>query len=115
MAASTTAPTTSHVITANDLKNGLVVYLAADNSWTASFAGAEVLDGADALKSAMDRGQTAEHNQLVVGPYAIDVDLSGAAPRPVRYREQIRAYGPSTHPEFGHDNPSNTNQPETPR
>ena len=97
---------TCHVITANALRDGLVVYQADDDSWTPSIRAAEVIDSDDGLEEALVRAQGAEENRLVVGPYVIEVELVDDDPRPVRYREYIRAYGPSTHPEFSHDTAS---------
>jgi len=37
----------------------------------------------------------------VVEPYVIDVVEEAGAVRPVRYREAIRARGPTIHPAFG--------------
>jgi hypothetical protein len=36
----------------------------------------------------------------VVAPYLIDVVVEDGRVWPVRYREVLRAVGPSTHPEF---------------
>jgi hypothetical protein len=37
---------------------------------------------------------------VVVEPYAIEVIRDAGDVRPVRYRERIRAFGPSIHPDF---------------
>jgi hypothetical protein len=100
-----TAPKPHHVITANDLKDGLVVYQVADDSWTPSVGLAEVIESDDGLEARLACAQKAESDQMVVGPYAVAVDVSGDNPRPTKYRERIRAYGPSTHPAFAHDGP----------
>jgi len=91
--------TAAHVITANDLKDGLVVYQAGDNGWVESVQAAEVLDET-ALDAALARAKTAEGNDIVVGVYAIEVEANDDGIRPTRYRERLRAFGPSTHPEF---------------
>ncbi len=94
--------TAAHVITANDLKDGLVVYQAADNGWVESVQAAEVLEEEALLDAAMVRAKLAEDKDIVVGVYAIEVEVDDDDDgiRPTRYRERLRAFGPSTHPEF---------------
>ena len=88
-------------VTANRLNDGVVVYLTAEGSWSERVEdGAVVAPGAEekALLAAADRSVAA---RLVVAPYAIDVDVGATGQvRPVRYRERIRADGPSIHPQF---------------
>jgi hypothetical protein len=40
-------------------------------------------------------------DRIVVAPYLIDVKIEGDHVTPTRYREVLRALGPSSHPEFG--------------
>ena len=40
------------------------------------------------------------HARIVVGPYLIEVAAQDGKVVPTRYRERIRAFGPSTHPEL---------------
>ncbi|HIM78316.1 MAG TPA: DUF2849 domain-containing protein, partial [Rhodospirillales bacterium] len=42
----------------------------------------------------------AEAAAIVIDPYLITVTDENGEIRPVSLRERIRAYGPSTHPEF---------------
>jgi len=90
----------AHVITANDLKTGLVVYQAVDGGWAESVQAAEILADEAALADGLSRAKVAEDNQLVVGVYEINVEAVDGETRPTRYRERLRAHGPSTHPEF---------------
>ena len=90
----------AHVITANDLKGGLVVYQTPENGWTESVRVAEVLTDEVSLAAGLKRAKVAEDCQLVVGIYEIEVETVDGDLRPTRYRERIRAFGPSTHPEF---------------
>lgn len=87
------------VLTANRLGDGVVVFLAAAGGWTERIADAEVAEkaGAEALAK---RGEATAGE--VIAPYLIDVELAPGAggPTPLRYRERIRAFGPSIHPEF---------------
>jgi sulfite reductase (NADPH) hemoprotein beta-component len=79
------------VITANDLRDGLVVFLDHDGGWTHDIALARVVeDGAD-LDQANAYAKTQHDAQIVVEPYPIDVQVKDGVPSPVRLRERIRA------------------------
>jgi hypothetical protein len=87
------------VLTANRLLDGVVVFLDANGRWSEHIAEARVAEekaGAEALTEAGEaRGDE------VVAPYLIDVALDAQGVQPLRYRERIRAFGPSIHPQFG--------------
>jgi hypothetical protein len=90
------------VITANDLRDGLVVFLDADGGWTHDIATARVVeDGAD-LDSANTYAKAQHDARVVVEPYPIDVEVVGGVPVPVRFREKIRADRGPTIP-YGED------------
>ena len=96
---------TQQVITANRLNDGLVVFLAEDGCWTDSILNAQVLSKAGDLEKRLALANAAEQAKIVVGPYEIEVSLTDVGDvRPVRYRERIRAYGPSTHADFVRQN-----------
>jgi hypothetical protein len=90
------------VITANDLRDGLVVFLDHDGGWTHDIALARVVeDGAD-LDQANAYAKAQHDARIVVEPYPIDVEVTGGVPVPVRLRERIRAEkGPTI--VYGHD------------
>jgi hypothetical protein len=87
------------VLTANRLGDGAVVFLDAGGHWTERIAEADVAEKAEAEALAKRGEATADE---VIAPYLIDVDLAPGAggPTPLRYRERIRAFGPSIHPQF---------------
>ncbi|MGZ9033882.1 MAG: DUF2849 domain-containing protein [Rhodospirillales bacterium] len=85
------------VLTANRLCDGVVVFLDGDGRWTEHIAAARVAEKADGEALAKAGEATAAE---VIAPYLIDVTLEADGPRPLRYRERIRAFGPSVHPEF---------------
>ena len=91
---------TSQVITGNRLADGIVVYLAADGGWTENVNGSRVGDSERELERMKALADAAAKAAVVVEPYAIDVAQDGDGIRPVRYRERIRAFGPSVHPDF---------------
>ncbi len=88
-----------HIITGNRLTDGVVVFLAKDGGWSESLAASRVIED-DELPQMKALADAAAKAAIVVEPYPIDVTRDGGDIRPVRYRERIRAYGPSIHPDF---------------
>jgi sulfite reductase (NADPH) hemoprotein beta-component len=86
------------LVTANRLRDGRVVWLAADGGWTEAVRDAAVFAG-EQVETGLARGQEAELHQLVVGPYAVEVTLGAAGPVPLRMRERVRLDGPSVLPQ----------------
>lgn len=85
---------TPKVVTANHLLKGDVIYQTA-SGWTRQLSQAEVLtDEADADVRLID---AARQKEVVVGAYLADVDLTEDTPKPVHFREEFRARGPSNY------------------
>ncbi len=84
-------------VTANLLKDGRVVYLAADNSWTERLGAARLLgdEEAEAVLAAAKARATE-----IAAAYLIDADANGAAGQKA-LRETIRAIGPTIRPDLG--------------
>ncbi len=91
---------TLQVFTANRVTDGVVVYLGEDDRWTESFGQVSIIADDNALAEKTVAAEAAAAAAAVVDPYAIEVTDEGGEIRPVRYREQIRAFGPPVHPEF---------------
>ncbi len=87
------------IVTANNLKDGRVVFLTSSGNWSAAIADSYVACKDD-LNALTDRVQNKGKAAVVVEPYLIEVETTGGEIWPIRYREQIRAFGPSIHPEF---------------
>ena len=86
---------TLKAITANRLDDGLVVYLTPEGGWSERLSEARLARDDDAAAALEAEGGRAEAAQAVVAPYAIDLLREGGVLRPARYREIIRADGPS--------------------
>jgi len=82
-------------VTANDLRNGDVVFLANVGGWTHSLSQAAFAKSSDDAGRLL--GVAKAHEGVIVEPYLIDVDLgTDGAMTPVRYRERIRLAGSKT-------------------
>jgi hypothetical protein len=92
---------TKQIFNANDIRSGRVVYLTANGEWSERIADAAVFESGDEetrLKSIADAAMDARH---VVEAYPIDVVVEDGAIRPSRYRELVRAVGPSIRTDLG--------------
>ena len=88
------------VISANRLGDGVVVYLAADNSWCELISGSVIALDETAADAMLAEARQAEQDRLIVDPYLIDVAELDGEVRPIKYREFIRATGPSVRPDL---------------
>ncbi|MEE8243913.1 MAG: DUF2849 domain-containing protein [Pseudomonadales bacterium] len=87
------------ILSANDLTDGVSVFLTTDNEWSTNHRDAQVAydeTSAEALLSLADG-----YGNEVVGPYLVDVltDVDGL-PQPRPLRELLRTLGPSV--DFGY-------------
>ena len=89
------------VVTANRLVDGEVVYLAADGHWSEWIGDGCLADDSQRLDSLMETAEKAVATQIVVAPYAIDVIIEDGNVRARRYREYIRASGPTIRADLG--------------
>lgn len=89
------------VITANRLLNGDVVWLGENSTWVERVTLSKSFEGKEAVAEGLAIGAEAEKNQEVVGVYEMDVTVEDGVIVPVRFREKIRADGPTTHPQYG--------------
>ena len=80
------------VITANRLNDGIVIFKT-ENGWSEHIASAEIAHGKEAAGLLLSQAEL--DPAVAVGAYEIAVELDGATPRPVKYREQLRVSGPS--------------------
>ena len=79
------------VVTANRLRAGDVVYLAANDDWVPDLTRAVVAKDAAALTVLEAVAAKSVAAQQVVGVYAIDVDTRDGTPKPLSVKEHIRA------------------------
>ena len=89
------------VISANRLVDGLVVYLTAEGRWSECINDAQVAGDEATGDALLAQAQGDVRARLVVDPYLIDVGLDGSEVRPTRFRELIRAKGPTVRTDLG--------------
>jgi len=93
-------------LTANRLLDGEVVWLGHGDDphrrWVDTLALARVLDTPEAEARALEEGAAAVADRHVVEPYLIELSQAqSGALVPVRFRERIRAQGPTTRTDLG--------------
>jgi hypothetical protein len=84
-----------YAITANRLEDGRVVFRDRDGRWSPTVAEAALSVDEASSSPALDSAHRDVENQIVVDPYAVEIDTTGPIPRPARLREAIRAFGPT--------------------
>lgn len=84
-----------HVLTANRLTDGLVVFLTPANTWSEEIDDAVLAQEAQAASALETRGQDFEAANLVTGAYLVEAERLAGAIIPVHVRERIRACGPT--------------------
>ncbi len=89
------------VITASRLADGVVVFQAADLSWSEDFNRAAVRVDEAATADALARAKEDEMQNLVVEPYAVAVEIRNGHVVPKALREAIRAAGPTVRRDLG--------------
>ena len=80
-----------HVLTANRLLEGDVVYLTAAGDWSTVLTEAVVIEGAEEESRRLAQADEAVAARRVVGPYLMQVAAQGGVPQPLSQREHIRA------------------------
>ncbi|MGB0630039.1 MAG: DUF2849 domain-containing protein [Alphaproteobacteria bacterium] len=85
------------ILTANRLTDGLVLYLGPEG-WTQDIDAAERATNDNAAAVLEDRGKAAAAANEIADPYLIDMADDG----PERWRETIRAAGPTVRPDLGY-------------
>lgn len=93
---------TFKILTANRLDDGLVVYLG-EAGWTADIDAARRALDDDAAAALDYQGKQSAARNEVADPYLIDLDENDHGDDvPVRWRESIRAAGPTVRRDIGY-------------
>jgi|SRR5262245_13199829 len=84
-----------HILTANRLRDGAVVFLNFDGDWVQTPAGAVMARSPDELRGLAARGAHDAARNLVVDPYLVEMREVAGALQALRQRERLRLAGPS--------------------
>ena len=90
-----------HVLSANRLADGIVVFLAEDGGWVERIGDAAILADKAALEAGMERARAATAANVVVEAAPVEVDATPAGVRPRHVRDRIRAMGPTVRLDHG--------------
>jgi len=83
------------ILTANRLRDGIVVFLDFEGAWSETLEEAVVARSPDEARALTVRGTYDAARNIVVEPYLIEVHETAHGLLPIRYRERVRAAGPS--------------------
>jgi len=84
-----------HMVIANTLRDGRVVFLADNGKWVSSIAEGALAQSDSDAEQLLSDGQNAEARDIVIDPQLIEINETEHGRHPSAYREYIRAYGPS--------------------
>ncbi|MBT4891215.1 MAG: DUF2849 domain-containing protein [Rhodospirillales bacterium] len=93
---------TTQIVTANRLIDGLVVYFTSDDTWSQWIADAHISIEESKAQASLSLALASVAHSEVVDAYLIDVVTEASTIKPVRYRETIRAKGPSVSTSLPH-------------
>lgn len=85
----------THVLTAYRLSDGVVVFLDGEGGWTEALSQARVSRTPEEAAELERQGVEAKTANIVVDPYLVDVAEEDGALHPVRMRERLRLAGPT--------------------
>jgi sulfite reductase (NADPH) hemoprotein beta-component len=82
---------TVQVVTANRLRDGVIVWLTPELSWSEDYAESKVLRDEAEAKAALDAAGVDVKARLVVGPYLAEFEETPEGLQATSARERIRA------------------------
>ena len=89
------------VLTANLLRDGLVVFMTDGAAWSPWIEDAAIVTSKEAALELEGKGNIAAKSNIVVGPYLIDVVDDNGRPRAALIREHLRTLGPTVRRDLG--------------
>lgn len=91
----------AQVLTANRLRDGLVVFMTDGSAWSPWIEDAAIARTKDAAVDLEAKGNAAAKANIVVGPYLIEVIEEGNTVRAAHIREFLRTQGPTVRRDLG--------------
>jgi sulfite reductase (NADPH) hemoprotein beta-component len=83
------------IISANRLQDGIVVYVAAEGTWTADIDQAKRFTSEAEVEAGLKQAKADEKRNLIVEPFAVDVEAEPSGLKALTLRNAIRAKGPT--------------------
>lgn len=83
------------VISANRLRDGIVVYLGAHDEWVTHFEEAALLTSQEACEAGQAQARASLATNVIVDPVTVDVVEDADGRRATMLRNAIRAFGPT--------------------
>lgn len=83
------------IISANRLQDGIVVYFAAEGTWTPEIDQAKRFALDTEIETGLKQAKADEKRNLIVDPFAVDVEAEAKGLEALTLRNAIRAKGPT--------------------
>jgi hypothetical protein len=93
---------TLQALTANRLRDGQVVYLCEDDSWSEHLQDSILADSDEMAKTLLTLAARAVEKHVIVDPYLFAVSVESGIIHALSRREIIRAAGPSVREDLGY-------------
>ena len=90
-----------NVITANRLRDGVVVFWSDAGKWSEEIHQAEIAQDGEWIAYLTKVGEVAEARNIIVDPYLVAVRRNENAIEPLHIREKFRTLGPSVRTDLG--------------
>jgi sulfite reductase (NADPH) hemoprotein beta-component len=85
----------ANIVTANRLRDGIVIYRDAEGAWVETIDQALILDDTTQAQTALEAARADERKNLIIDPFLAEVILEAQGPKAVTMRNAIRAKGPT--------------------
>jgi len=95
------AKSDTHVLTANRLTDGIVVFWNEKQKWVEQINEADIAADPEWTSYLEKVGEVAEARNIIVEPYLVAVSQSEDAITPLHIREKFRTLGPSVRSDLG--------------
>lgn len=96
-----TATEKGQIVTANRLRDGLVVFLNRSGEWSERIDDATLALEPEAAAALEARAKSDEKVTLVTGTYLVDAERRDGRIRASHIRERLRTLGPTVRPDLG--------------
>lgn len=96
-----TLPEKGQLITANRLRDGIVVFMTRTGEWSETIDEAALALEPEAAAALEARAKEDEQRTLVTGSYLVDAERVGGRVRASHIRERMRALGPTVRIDLG--------------